>query len=402
MSDGVLWVTSEVPDREAGGGNQRQAYLLHGLAELAPVDLVVAGRVTDPLVRNAARRVVEVEVAPIPPSPRRIVRRGNAAVNSWVLRRPLDVADHRRVRAALLREVRAAGPAAAVVVHHQALAPMLAELPATAGRRVLHLFHAAGDRAEQLAQFAPQALQRALLRRDGRNARAVERDAIDDADALVVTTKQDLARLGRPATPTIVVPQGVDLDRFAPSPLPPAPRLLFSGSLNYDPNVDGLLWFVDEVFPLVQTRVPAVALDVVGHRPVAVVAALAGRAGITVHADVPAMAPWLTAARVSVAPLRVGTGVRVKVLEALAAGRPVVGTSVALEGIDVGPEEAAVADDPASFADAVVALLLDDELADRRAAAGRAKVASSASWSASARVLHEALVGDLASVAGRC
>jgi glycosyltransferase involved in cell wall biosynthesis len=327
-------------------------------------------------------------------SPRRAVRRAKSAATSWVARQPLDVFAHRAVRAALMEHVVAMADVDAVVVHHQALAPMIRALPPGRARNVLHLFHAAGDRADQLAAFAPQALQRALLHRDGNNARAVERAAIEHADALVVTTEADAVRLGRPGTPTVVVPQGIDLERFAPSPLPAAPVVLFSGSLNYDPNVDGLLWFAATTWPLVRERVPDAELLVVGHSPVPAVRDLHGRDGISVHPDVPTMAPWLAKARVAVAPLRVGTGVRVKALEALAAGRPIVGTTIALEGIPVGPAEVAIEDDPTGFSGAVVALLVDDALASERAANGRAFVEAHSSWPRSAALLRGALLGD--------
>jgi glycosyltransferase involved in cell wall biosynthesis len=104
------------------------------------------------------------------------------------------------------------------------------------------------------------------------------------------------------------------------------------------------------------------------------------------------MAPWLERARVSVAPLRVGTGVRVKALEALAAGVPVVGTTVAFEGIDLEPAEAAIVDDVGPFADAVVALLTDEVLAGSRRAAGRALAEARFSWKSSARQLADALL----------
>ena len=107
----------------------------------------------------------------------------------------------------------------------------------------------------------------------------------------------------------------------------------------------------------------------------------------------PLMAPWLASARVSVAPLRVGTGVRMKAMEALAAQRPLVGTTIALEGLPLTDAEAAIVDDPAGFADAVVALLVDDDLAERRRRAGRRLMEERYSWSVAGAQLADALLG---------
>jgi glycosyltransferase involved in cell wall biosynthesis len=100
-----------------------------------------------------------------------------------------------------------------------------------------------------------------------------------------------------------------------------------------------------------------------------------------VHADVPSMNPHYEAARVVVVPLRTGTGTRLKALEALASGRPVVGTTIGLEGIGIADrEQALVADDPAALADAVIAVLHDDQLAGRLAQAGRWHVEQRFGW----------------------
>src|SRR5207302_4004164 len=151
--------------------------------------------------------------------------------------------------------------------------------------------------------------------------------------------------------------------RFQPAPLADAPTLVFTGTLSWGPNIDGLTWFCTDVLPLVRARVPDVRLDIVGREPLPEVEALARLAGVSVHADVPSVVPWLEQARVAVVPLRIGSGTRIKALEAMAAGRPVVGTSVGLEGLDIEDGvHALVADEPPTLADAVVRVLTDDEV----------------------------------------
>jgi glycosyltransferase involved in cell wall biosynthesis len=391
VATGVLWVTGEVPDREGGGGNQRQAHLLLGVAEHVPVDLLVAGPVRDAAVVAAVRRIVDVGVAPAPPATGSLRRRAAAGWSAWLRRATLDVVHEtatRELLAARLPDL--ARDVELVVVHHQGLGPLLLGPRHGRARWVASLFHAAAARTEQAAAVEPRAAQRALLRRDAANAEALERQLVDAADALVVTSAEDAARLGRPGTPTHVVPNGVDLDSLRPGPLPADPVVLLAGSLDYAPNVDGAVWFADEVWPLVLAQEPAARLLIVGRNPAEPVVGLAGRDGIEVHADVPEIASWYARSRVSVVPLRVGTGSRVKALQSFAAGCPVVGTTIGLEGLEGGPAEMRTADDPAVFAADVVALLRDDEGAERQRLAAR-RLVEGHYWARSAELLAEAL-----------
>lgn len=165
------------------------------------------------------------------------------------------------------------------------------------------------------------------------------------------------------ATNVRVIPNGVDTDYFHPGDARAAdPVLLFTGALDYHPNIDAVRFFVKEVLPLVAARVPAVRLVVVGHRPVARLSDLAARSGgrVLIAGSVPDIRPYFAGAQVYVAPLRLGRGVQNKVLEAMAMGLPVVASSTAVAGIAISPgREALVADAPAAMADAIVTLLGD-------------------------------------------
>src|SRR5262249_9758083 len=137
----------------------------------------------------------------------------------------------------------------------------------------------------------------------------------------------------------------------------------------------------DAVWDLVRAEIPDAQLVIVGRHPVAAVLELAARDGVEVHADVPEMGSWFDRARVVVVPLLAGTGTRIKALEAMAAGRPVAGTSIGLEGLGcVDGEHARIADAPTDLAAAVVALLRDDRIANRIATAGRALAAERFAW----------------------
>ena len=168
-----------------------------------------------------------------------------------------------------------------------------------------------------------------------------------------------------------VVPSGFDPALFRPTE-PPAPRvpgrIVFLGSMNYGPNVDGVRWFVRDVFPMVRARHPGATFEIVGGEPTAEVSALAGDA-VTVTGRVPDVRPYLAAASLLAVPLRIGGGTRLKIVEALGLATPVVSTRVGAEGLGlVDREHLRLADTPAELAAAIGALL---EAPDEAAALGR-------------------------------
>jgi glycosyltransferase involved in cell wall biosynthesis len=163
----------------------------------------------------------------------------------------------------------------------------------------------------------------------------------------------------------------VDVAYFTPSPDPVVEdRLLFIGALDWLANREGLVWFVQHVWPLVRQRRPNATFQVVGRNPTHEVRALRTVPGIEIVGTVPDVRPYLSRAAAVVVPLLVGGGTRLKIFEALAAGKAVVSTSIGCEGLPVVPgKHLLVADDPARLADAVAELLGDGE---RRAALGKA------------------------------
>lgn len=166
---------------------------------------------------------------------------------------------------------------------------------------------------------------------------------------------------------------GVDTDFFDPAaelpdPYPPGgPVAVFTGAMDYRPNVEAVTWFADEIFPRVLQRRPDARFYVVGSKPVRAVRQLAERPGVIVTGRVPDVRSYLKFAAVAVAPLRIARGIQNKVLEALAMARPVVCTSSAAEGIDPkGSVIAGVEDDPLRFADATVRAMDSTTRADAR------------------------------------
>ncbi len=382
----VLWVTNEPPDRSGGGGNIRQAYLLDAVAQAFTTDLLVVGRLRDDALRRDLRHVVELGV------PRDVVPRGSVGRRLFTLamtfawREPWQafptVLSRRRLARALRHGVGA--DADLVLVEQEALAPLLSrEHP---GTWVLTFQHVLSMMAEQEVQKAPGSRQRWMWQVEARKARRFEEAAVRGWDAAIACSDSDAGYLrsliAGSAEPDIaVVPNGVNLDRFTVTPVPATPTMLLPGTLAFAPNVDGAIWFCDHVLPRVIERVPAATLTIAGRDPIPPVTRLGERPGVRVLADLPSLVPLFEEARVVVVPLRVGTGTRLKALEGMAAARPVVGTSIGLEGLAVtNGVEVDIADDPAVFADAIVRLLEHDEIAHARAAAGRALVEERYGW----------------------
>lgn len=171
------------------------------------------------------------------------------------------------------------------------------------------------------------------------------------------------------------IPNGVDTDHFVPSdevcakPLAEL-AMVFAGKMDFRPNIDAMLWFCDEILPRIRAEIPLAHIVIVGQKPSLRIAAMRERQGVEITGWVPDTRPYVADAAVYVVPLRMGSGTRLKVLEAMAMGKAIVSTSRGVEGIDlVAGREAVVADRPDVFAREVIALLRD---ADRRRALGQA------------------------------
>lgn len=189
-----------------------------------------------------------------------------------------------------------------------------------------------------------------------------------EAAVFVSETERDLfARLAPGTRAKLhVIANGVDTDYFqAAAPPSGAPVIVFCGRMDYRPNVEGADWFAREVLPRVRAASPRAAFRIVGSAPTGAVLALAALPGVEVTGAVPDVRPHLAQAAVVVVPLRIARGVQNKLLEGMAAGRPVVATPQALDGIAARPgREVLVAGDAAAFADEVGAVLGGEAPAD--------------------------------------
>jgi sugar transferase (PEP-CTERM/EpsH1 system associated) len=232
-----------------------------------------------------------------------------------------------------------------------------------------------------------------LYRYEARTLGAYEQRIVAEFDRVFLVSPAEARLLGSPASAGRVgsFSNGVDLAYFAPrAPAGEASTLVFTGVMDYRPNIDAVEWFAREVLPRLREARPDVRFAIVGSRPTAQVRKLASLEGVTVTGFVEDVRDWLARAAVCVAPLRIARGVQNKVLEAMAMGLPVVATPQAHEGIDaVAGRDLLVASDAAAFAEAVLGLLRDRPRAAALGAAARRCVERHYRWDANLAVLDE-------------
>jgi glycosyltransferase involved in cell wall biosynthesis len=220
-----------------------------------------------------------------------------------------------------------------------------------------------------------------------------ERRCASKADLLLATSERDKATFQRlmKVRNIAVIPNGVDVSEFRPIGGVGRPgEILFTGLMSYYPNQQGIRWFLDEVFPKVRLAIPAARLIVAGADPPQWLLRRQS-SSVVVSGAVPDMRPYFQHARVVVAPLKIGGGTRVKILEAQAMARPVVSTSLGAEGLNTQSSSIVLADDPDTFAAQVSRLLCDDTLALQLATKGRQIVEREYDWDRIGERLREVL-----------
>ncbi len=204
-----------------------------------------------------------------------------------------------------------------------------------------------------------------------------EKWALRQADSIVAVSRSDRAQLahisGVEEDHITVIPNTIDVAEYEKRPLVApdmAYDLVFTGKMDYRPNVDGVLWFARHVWPEIRRARPQTTWAIVGQRPHPRLDQLRSEEGITLTGRVPHIQPYLMSASIFIMPLRIGSGTRLKLIEAMATGMAVVSTTLGAEGFDLADQkELLLADTPQQWTDAVLQLLAD---AGRRAALGEA------------------------------
>ncbi|QSX78496.1 glycosyltransferase [Agrilutibacter solisilvae] len=290
---------------------------------------------------------------------------------------------------------------AAIVCRHYVARDFLPVLRAHAPRATLvfdtvDLHYLRERRGAQLAGDA-------ALARTAERTRTLELGVVADSDMTWVVSEVERELLATDA-PQARVQVLSNLHRVAGPGAPFDQRrdLVFVGGFRHPPNVDAVTWFVREVFPLVRARLPEVVFHCIGGDVPPAIAALAAHEGVRVHGHVADITPYMTGARVALAPLRYGAGVKGKINLSMAHGQPVVATSCAVEGMHLrAGEDVLVADDAAEFADAVVRAYRDPALWAQLAAQGLRNVEAHFSLDAGRAVVRELVARAAAGRAAR-
>ncbi|NWF67817.1 MAG: glycosyltransferase [Chloroflexi bacterium] len=217
--------------------------------------------------------------------------------------------------------------------------------------------------------------------------RAFEQRICCLADLVIAVSPEDAAALQTlcPEKEIPVLPNGIFVERYTSSSAQlelGEAALVFTGTMDYRPNVDAMLWFVKQVLPLVQARVPEAQLYIVGQKPHNRLTALRETAGVHLTGRVPQVQPYLHSAAVYVAPLRMGGGTRLKIMEAMAAGCAIVATHTAASGLHPQAKRALLlADSAAEMAQTILTLLEDEAKRQMLGAEARRSVAAYYDWS---------------------
>ena len=398
----VLAVTSEVPWPLDSGGHLRTYHLLRMLARDLDVRLVVP---TPP--ERVDMSQVALEWAGVEPSVVALPRRNLAIESVTALRAALDqepyvlFARHRRPRVleALQQEIRHRAPGALYLDHLDSLvyADALPGIPL-----VVDMHNVYSRLASRMAGESSGPLRRRYLERESVLLRKMEQRAVDLAHTVLAVSEDEaqyFLELG--AKRAVIVPNGVDCEAYDALPVgrrEGPPTLLYVGSLSWSPNVHAAHFLASAVLPAVREQIPDARLVIVGRDPGPDILALARPGtGVEVAANVRDVMPFYRDADVLAVPLQSGGGTRLKILEAFAAGVPVVSTPVGCEGIDaINGRHLAIAD-RSDFATAIVRLLKTPQLASTLAQRARMLVRQQYDWSVVGAVARQAVADAAAS-----
>ena len=399
MTGEILFLCHRIPFPPDRGDKIRSYHLLKRLAEVGPVH--VGCFADDQRDMGFAQ-----EMAAFTASQCVLMRdrsRVTAGLSGLAKGQPLLVSlfDHPGLHRWVAR-VMAERPIAAVVAYSAQMAHFVPALPQ--GVRFLMDF-VDFDSAKYAAYGAEGSGPMAWInRREGRVLLDFEKSVAARADICAFVSEAEAALFrqasGQGPAKVIAIENGVALDYFDPAAGFPAvekgggPLLVFTGQMDYRPNVEAVESFARESFPAIRSAHPQARFAIVGRNPAKSVEALADLPGVIVTGSVPDVRGWLAAADVVVAPLRIARGIQNKVLEAMAMARPVVASPQAAEGIDAQDEiHFLIAADPAEEAAKIIALLADPTKAARLAQAARFRMEQRYRWSATLRAVPGLLLG---------
>lgn len=389
----ILFVTPYLPSPPEFGGSRRLHGLMTGLARRHAVSLV---SLTTPLEQHehrmkATREYCQEVVAVSNPAFGLALRDKRVLqLRSLASRRSFEWLTHvQPAFAARLNEMLARQPYDVVNFEFSHMAPYRQMVSGAAGHPVFVLdeHNIEYEILKRTAASESGRVRRVYNAVNWRKLRGEELHAWRTFDGCSVTSAHDRDLLLRdlPRAKVAVVPNAVDLEHFRmpPNAPPPEPRtILFFGAINYFPNSDAVTFFLDEIFPKIRARIPDARFKVVGHTPANLMSLASAQ--VEMKGFVPELRDEIVGAAVVIAPLRIGGGTRLKILEAMSMSKPVVSTPQGAEGLEVTDgRDVLLAQEPAAFADQVVRVLEDPALGTRLGAEARKLVEQRYGWEAS-------------------
>jgi glycosyltransferase involved in cell wall biosynthesis len=258
--------------------------------------------------------------------------------------------------------------------------------------KILNHFDLEAVSLRRQASVMQPGFQRALYLHDARRMQKLENRIIRKADWVWVTSPREKQILLErdPALPVEVAPNGVDCDAIRPLPAVESRELLFVGSMSHYPNVDAVLYFAREVLPLLRRSIPDAVFRIVGRGTGPDIRELAKLPGVLVTGEVADLRPYYARCAACVVPLRSGGGTRLKILECMAYGRPVISTALGAEGIAIDDGVHFLkADTPAAMVEAIRKTLSQPELSLELVRNARARVEAQYDWKAIAGKMHD-------------
>jgi sugar transferase (PEP-CTERM/EpsH1 system associated) len=402
----ILFIAHRLPFPPDRGDKIRSHHILKHLARLAPVHVAT-------FADDEADFAAEADLAALAAS-YRLVRRSKllaiAAVQAFALRQPVSLsAFHDRALADYVAEVLATRPIAAIYVFSGQMGQYVPE--SFAGRLIVDLvdvdsakFEAYAHRSQGVTAWAEMREARLLAREEAAlAARAAVTLLVSPAEAALFRARLPAAQARAEVR---ALPNGIDSVGYDPAAISPepgmlacqSPRLIFTGQMDYAPNIDAVRRVIDGILPLIRAIKPGTSFHVVGRNPPAELLARNGRDGVHVWGRVDDIRPWLAAADGALIALDIARGVQNKVLEAMAMALPVVLSPEAATGIDARRDEHfVVARSDEDLARATIALFDDAIRARKLGEDARRFVVEQASWEAALAPLAEIVAGSVRS-----
>lgn len=377
----VAVVTPYLPWPADTGGKLRSYYLLRGLAEATTVDLYTVSYTPTTAFGPLSTLCQQVDVTLLTPAPHRIQQ-----LRQWLSPYPRAIhyfQDQQSVNK--IRQALDSKPYDLIVSDEICMAPYVFGLHhhTTTPRVIIrhkidHLHYVESARSRPWGQV------RLLDWLDAHRFARYEAQMMPYFQGAIVCSPEDgkvAARQGKGMAVSVII-NGADTDYFYPARQPDAkPTILLLGTMHYQPNIDMVLYFFATIYPLIRQERPDLQVLIVGHQPPSEVQQLGELPGVTVTGTVEDVRPYMQRSWLLAVPLRLGGGTRLKIVEAMAAGLPVISTTIGAQGLEnINTDLLALADTPAAFAAQTVALLQDCERRQLLGRRGRQLVEKQYSW----------------------